>query len=227
MSSATILLIEDDESLREVMAFNLEEAGFTVDAVSRGLPGIARYEEAVHDVVITDIRMPDIDGLEVLSTLRARDPLCVVVIMTAYGGSDRALEAMRLGAFHYVEKPVNTATLLVTLDKAVELRRATTQARRLQALTPQDTRRRLDWAGSQEDGRGRDRQQQERLHGSDAIRNPIRGVATTLLLSRVYTASLNSFQKYVSRDARNPFSTTARGRESWRPPLRLDHTRPP
>jgi len=137
MSQATLLLIEDDDSLREVMAFNLEDAGYRVDAVSRGRLGLAKYDAAVHDVVITDIRMPDIDGLAVLETLRGRDPRSVVVIMTAFGGADRALEAMRRGAFHYVEKPVNMATLLTILEKAVELRHATTRLERQASQAPQ------------------------------------------------------------------------------------------
>jgi DNA-binding NtrC family response regulator len=124
-TKAHILLIEDDDSLREIMAFNLEDAGFSVDVASRGLVGAKRYDPRVHDVVITDIRMPDVSGLEVLKGLRERDPLVVVVVMTAFGGGERAIEAMRHGAFHYVEKPVNMTTLLAILDKAVALRRAT------------------------------------------------------------------------------------------------------
>jgi DNA-binding NtrC family response regulator len=128
--AAHVLLIEDDDSLREVMAFNLEDAGFAVDVASKGRVGADLYNPHVHDVVITDIRMPDVSGVEVLRGLKARDPQAVVVVMTAFGGSERAIEAMRLGAFHYVEKPVNMTTLLAILDKAVALRRATTGSSR-------------------------------------------------------------------------------------------------
>lgn len=123
MNTPRLLLIEDDDSLREVMSFNLEDAGYLVDVAATGEEGVKKYEPRRHDVVITDLRMPGIDGLEVIARLRRRDPLCVVVVMTAYGGTQRALDAMRQGAFHYIEKPVNSGALRALLERAVEFRR--------------------------------------------------------------------------------------------------------
>ena len=136
---AHILLVEDDNSLREVMAFNLEEAGYRVLAVARAQEALERYT-AETDVVITDLRMPGMGGMELLSRLTARDPQVVVLIITAYGGAERAIDAMRQGAFHYVEKPVNTPTLLATVAKAVEHRRATTHAATPQATASSERR---------------------------------------------------------------------------------------
>jgi two-component system NtrC family response regulator len=129
---ATILFVEDDDSLREVLTFNLEEAGHRVDAVDRGERALEVYDPARHEVVITDIKMPGLDGMEVLRRLRERDPDANVLVMTAYGNIDRAVEAMRLGAFHYVEKPVNNLTLQHMIGRAVEHRRFKRENARLQ-----------------------------------------------------------------------------------------------
>ncbi|MCB9525702.1 MAG: sigma-54-dependent Fis family transcriptional regulator [Myxococcales bacterium] len=115
---SAVLLIEDDDSLREVLAMNLEDFGFTVDQAADGAAGLAAYDPARHGVVVTDIRMPGMDGLTVLDRLSAQDPSAVVVVLTAFGGAERALEAVRRGAFHYVEKPVNIQALVQTLHRA-------------------------------------------------------------------------------------------------------------
>ena len=115
-----LLLTEDDDSLREVLSFNLTEGGFQVEAVSTGEEALKRYMADHHSVVLTDLKMPGIDGIELLRRLRGRDPQCVVVVMTAYGSVDVAVSAMQEGAFHYVEKPVNNRALLALLRRAVE-----------------------------------------------------------------------------------------------------------
>jgi two-component system NtrC family response regulator len=122
MRPTTLFLVEDDDSLREVLTFHLREAGHEVHPFERAAAALEAYSPQV-DVVLTDLRMPGMDGLELLERLRERDEQAVVLILTAYGGAQRAVEAMRRGAFHYVEKPVNTTTLLASVDKAVEHRR--------------------------------------------------------------------------------------------------------
>ena len=114
-----VILVEDDESLREVMCFHLEEAGHAVLAVAEAESALSAYDPET-DVVITDLRMPGMDGMALLGRLKQRDEQAVVLVITAYGGTDRAVEAMRRGAFHYVEKPVNTTTLLSSVGKALE-----------------------------------------------------------------------------------------------------------
>jgi two-component system NtrC family response regulator len=130
-TAGQLLVVEDDDSLREVLTFNLEEAGFEVTAVASGTEGLEVYEADAFDVVITDLRMPEIDGMELLDRLVERDPLTVVVMVTAFGSKDRAIEAMRRGAFHYVEKPVNKRTLLAVIETAVEYRRVRRENRAL------------------------------------------------------------------------------------------------
>ncbi len=132
--SGTILLVEDDDSLREVLAFNLEDAGFEVEAVADGQTGLETFEQAHHDVVITDLRMPNVDGMELLTEIRERDPAAVVLVVTAYGNTERAVEAMRRGAFHYVEKPVNKKTLQAVVEKAVEYRQLRRENREIKEV---------------------------------------------------------------------------------------------
>jgi two-component system NtrC family response regulator len=127
-----LLLVEDDDSLREVLTFNLEDAGFEVEAVADGEAGLAAFDPSTHDVVLTDLRMPGIDGMELLSELKERDPEAVVLVVTAYGNTERAVEAMRRGAFHYVEKPVNKLTLQAIVEKAVDHRRIRRKNRELE-----------------------------------------------------------------------------------------------
>lgn len=119
-SRPTLLLVEDDDSLREIMSFNLEEAGYEVVAVEDGTRALSTYDEERHDLVITDVRLPDVDGLEVLRRIRDENPKAVVLVITAYGSLDRAVEAMQRGAFHYIEKPINNRALNAVLGRALE-----------------------------------------------------------------------------------------------------------
>lgn len=117
-----LLLVEDDESLREVMEFNLKDAGYLVTTASNGHEGLEAFDREHIDVVITDLRMPGMDGFELLDELKKRDEFVTVLVLTAYGTTDRAIEAMRRGAFHYVEKPANITTMLMMIDRALQMR---------------------------------------------------------------------------------------------------------
>jgi DNA-binding NtrC family response regulator len=117
---ARVLLVEDDDALRKVLAFNLTDGGFDVDAVATGQAALETYDRTRHAAVLTDLRMPGLSGLDLLRRLKEDDADVVLLVMTAYGSLDVAVEAMQEGAFHYVEKPVNTRTLLAVLQRAVE-----------------------------------------------------------------------------------------------------------
>ena len=130
-----ILLVEDDESLREVLAMNLEDFGFQVEQYSDGKEAIRGYDPEVHDLVLTDLRMPGISGLEVLDRVKERDPDALVLVLTAYGGAKNSLEAMRRGAFHYVEKPVNTLSLVQEIDRALAHKQGKNTERKRQQTT--------------------------------------------------------------------------------------------
>jgi two-component system NtrC family response regulator len=123
MKKPSILLIDDDESLRRVMEFSLTEAGYAVRAVAGGEEGLRLFEKDPFDAVVTDITMPGMSGMEVLRQVRERDARIPVIIITAYGTIESAVEAMKQGAFDYITKPFNRDELRITLEKALRMRR--------------------------------------------------------------------------------------------------------
>lgn len=119
---ARILLIDDDTSLREVLGFALREQGHTVSAFPDGMGGLSEIGAIRPEIVITDLKMPGISGLEVLSRVHQIDGTIPVIILTAFGSIEDAVEAMRSGAHDYLTKPYNRDELKLTLDKAIEKR---------------------------------------------------------------------------------------------------------
>jgi len=123
MKKSVILLIDDDDSLRRVMEFSLTEAGHTVQTAASGEDGLRLFEKDTFDAVITDITMPGMSGMEVLAKVRQRVPSIPVIVITAYGTIESAVEAMKRGAFDYITKPFNRDELRLTLEKAIKMRR--------------------------------------------------------------------------------------------------------
>ena len=122
-----ILFIDDDETGRAVAGFNLRKAGIEVDEATDGIEGLATFDPERHEVVVTDLKMPNADGMTVLATLQKKAPEVPVVVITAFGTIDKAVEAMRAGAWDFVEKPFSRDRLELTLRRALEtsrLRRA-------------------------------------------------------------------------------------------------------
>ena len=114
-----ILIVDDDRTVREALASSLDEAGY--DACMAEGVGAARRRlgEGRIEAVLLDIRLKDGDGLELLKELRRDAPQLPVIMATAYGDSDRAIQAMRIGAFEYVTKPFDLDALLASVARAV------------------------------------------------------------------------------------------------------------
>jgi len=123
MTKPSILLIDDDDSLRRVMEFSLVEAGYIVRPAASGEEGLRLFEQGSFDAVITDITMPGMNGMEVLARVREREVGIPVVVITAYGTIESAVEAMKKGAFDYITKPFNRDELRLTIDRALRMRR--------------------------------------------------------------------------------------------------------
>lgn len=123
MKKPHILLIDDDDSLRRVIEFTLVEAGYRVRPAASGEEGMGLFEKDSFDAVITDVTMPGMSGMDVLANVRARDATLPVIMITAYGTIESAVQAMKEGAFDYVTKPFNRDELTLTLAKALRLRR--------------------------------------------------------------------------------------------------------
>ncbi|MEZ4226213.1 MAG: sigma-54 dependent transcriptional regulator [Polyangiaceae bacterium] len=130
MADASVLLVEDDPAGRELATYNLEKAGFVVDAVASAEDALARFDASRHDLVITDLRLPKKSGLDVLAHVAARSDVPVVVI-TAYGDVDTAVSAMKAGAFDFVGKPFNREHLLLVVRRALERRSLSREIRAL------------------------------------------------------------------------------------------------
>ncbi|MBU1169728.1 MAG: sigma-54 dependent transcriptional regulator [Proteobacteria bacterium] len=115
-----ILLIDDDESLVSVTEYNLISAGFQVICASSGTEGLKLFFEQGPDLVITDVRLGDLSGLDVLNKIKESSPETPVIVFTAFGSIDMAVEAMRRGAFHFITKPFDRDTLRLSCTKALE-----------------------------------------------------------------------------------------------------------
>ncbi len=123
MKKSTILLIDDDDSLRRVMEFSLAEVGYKVRTAKSGEEGLELFGKERFDSVITDITMPGMNGMEVLAKVRQRDERVPVIVITAYGTIESAVEAMKQGAFDYITKPFNRDELRIVLEKALRMRK--------------------------------------------------------------------------------------------------------
>jgi DNA-binding NtrC family response regulator len=122
-----VLVVDDDDALRESLELVLAEEGYEVTAAADGRRALERISAEPIDIVLCDVRMPGMDGMELLPELVRRLPNATVVMMSAFGSSDLAVEALRRGAYDYLAKPFQPSEILLTLRKACErerLRRA-------------------------------------------------------------------------------------------------------
>jgi two-component system response regulator HydG len=115
-----ILVVDDNLEMARTIADGLSDRGYETVAVGSGAEAVDQLNREPYDAVVTDLRMPDIDGLELLSTSRKLDPDRPVVVMTAYSAIDTAVESIRLGAYHYLTKPFKQEELAIFLERALE-----------------------------------------------------------------------------------------------------------
>ena len=131
MSEASILLVDDDDDLRLTLAQGLELAGFAVEAFDH--PGAVpeRISKSFHGVLVTDIRLPGMDGIALMRTVLEIDPALPVVLITGHGDVSLAVESMKAGAYDFIEKPFATSELEAVVTRAVERRRLVLENRAL------------------------------------------------------------------------------------------------
>jgi len=118
-----ILVVEDEPDLRKVLATLLKRGGYTVDLASTGTEGCERLGSEIYDLVITDLKLPGADGLEVLRVSKSLYPGTPVIIITAYSTDEAAEKARGLGAFNYILKPFDTDKILADVGIALEWKR--------------------------------------------------------------------------------------------------------
>ncbi|HTU02887.1 MAG TPA: sigma-54 dependent transcriptional regulator, partial [Candidatus Sulfotelmatobacter sp.] len=131
MTGKRILVVDDDEGVRWALTKALERAGYRVGVAADGPEGTRAAADPSVDLVLLDVRLPGRDGLEVLSDIRGRRPDLPVIMMTAHGTLQVAVEAMKQGAYDYVGKPFDTDEVLLVIDKALEAQALVREVSRL------------------------------------------------------------------------------------------------
>jgi two-component system response regulator PilR (NtrC family) len=118
-----ILIVEDEKSMREVLKILLEGEKYEVVSASDGLEGLSYLANDIFDLVITDVRMPKVDGFELLKKTKEISPNTIVIMITAFGTTEAAIEAMKSGAYDYINKPFKIDEIRLIVEKALEKKR--------------------------------------------------------------------------------------------------------
>jgi two-component system, NtrC family, response regulator AtoC len=143
-----VLVIDDEPGLRQSLGLLLSDAGYAITAESDGKRGLARALAEPFDLVLCDVRMPEMDGLAFLRAFRQQGGQSLVIVMSAYGGEDAALAAMQEGAYDYIPKPFRPDEVVLTLRKAEERERLRREVAGLRAQLASAPRERAVVAAS-------------------------------------------------------------------------------
>ena len=127
----SILVVDDDAAMREWVKEDLEHEGYVVETAAGGRAGVERVKAGGIDVVVTDVKMPDLDGLDLLREVREVEPSPFVIVVTGFGSIDTAIRAVKLGAYDYITKPFKIDQLLIGIDKALAERSLRSEVTRL------------------------------------------------------------------------------------------------
>ena len=120
MNNYSILIVDDEDAQRSILKGYLEKKGYKIYSASSGTEGIKTVQNNLINIVLSDFKMPDKTGLEVLEVVKKINPEISFVILTAYGTIEDAVKAMRLGAFDYISKPVDLDELDLMIERIIE-----------------------------------------------------------------------------------------------------------
>lgn len=123
MKEFNVLIVDDEEEFRDITSKRLEKKGLKVKVAEGGEKALEILEHSYTDVVLLDVKMPGMDGIETLRRIRAMKPLVEVVLLTGHASVDSGIEGMKLGAFDYLMKPIDLEPLLEKLTDAFEKKR--------------------------------------------------------------------------------------------------------
>jgi len=121
-NTLSILVVDDDENLRNSIVLNLEETEWHISSVAGGQQALELQVKEAFDIILADLRMPEMDGMTFLEQCKSTYPDTSIVLMTAFGNNEIALEAIRRGASDYISKPFSSQELIFTLKKVAERR---------------------------------------------------------------------------------------------------------
>ncbi|HYW68966.1 MAG TPA: sigma-54 dependent transcriptional regulator, partial [bacterium] len=151
MPEGRILIIDDEDSIRDYLSMMLEREGYEVSASESGKKALKLNTKKAYDVVITDIQLPGMTGLEILTALRESDPELPVIIITGHASQESAIEALNMGAFYYLLKPVSNEELKQVVRTALEVHRLKDENKDLErALHPVGEREMVGASGRME-----------------------------------------------------------------------------
>lgn len=125
------LIIDDDKAMLDLMKFQLDAEGFEVATADCGRKGLDYVEENSFDIILTDLNLPDIDGIEMVRRCKKASPNTEIIMVTGFGSVEKAIEATKAGAFYYVEKPIEFEELLILIEKAVDRKKQTEEIKEL------------------------------------------------------------------------------------------------
>jgi len=126
-----ILVVDDESLMREFLAESLLAQEYEVDAAENGVRALEYLANETYDVVLTDLKMPKVTGMDVLKKAVEKHPDCKVIVMTAYGTVENAVEAMKIGAFDYVTKPFSVDEILINVKRAIDFKSLESENKRL------------------------------------------------------------------------------------------------
>src|SRR5258707_4749635 len=135
---AKLLIVDDERNIRRSLMTFFESLGHMVRAAENGAQAVALLAEIQFDLVLTDYKMAEMSGLELLREIKRRAPECLVILMTAYATVDNAVEAMKSGAYDYVTKPFSLEQIQHTVDKALHVGVLTAENRALRSAIDEE-----------------------------------------------------------------------------------------
>jgi two-component system NtrC family response regulator len=133
MTKNRILVVDDDESLRRVMEVQLEQEGYSVASAASAQQTLTMLQLRSYDLVITDLKMPGLSGIELLKQIRSQYPETIIIILTAFGTVETAVEAMKAGVYDYLTKPVHPEEMSLVVGRALEHLRLVNEVRALRS----------------------------------------------------------------------------------------------
>jgi len=196
-TSVRVLVVDDEESLRFFLSKGLKKAGFSVDAVASGRSAIERLSSTSYDVVLTDIVMPDVSGLDVLRAVHELDKDAVVLLMTAHGSVENAIDALRLGAFDYLTKPFELKEVLTRIDRGLQRREVERENKKLRFLVS----KRLAGPEEENGGIAAARRDWERNYIADLLRQTRGNVTKAAKLAQISRPNLHKKIKALGLNA--------------------------